>query len=43
MGYREEQVWGEQMMLRIKPVQFWVENSSLELERVKNQECISEL
>ncbi|XP_035866883.1 caspase-2 isoform X3 [Phyllostomus discolor] len=30
------------MMLRIKPVEFLVENSSLELERVKNQECISE-
>ena len=43
MEYREELVWGEQMMLQIKPAEFLVENSSLEPERVKNQGSISEL
>lgn len=34
---------GEQAMLQIKPKEFLIENSSLDLESVKNQESVREL
>lgn len=42
MEYRKEQGCRERMMAQIKPKEFLIENSSLELERVKNWESISE-